>query len=91
MKELYQFELYDIGADRYVRSRRLATIQYIQRIVGAKIAEDTKKEVDDNQVDADGLLLEVKFQCVLLPGILSKPAKGSDYWSDGIENVLYQT
>jgi hypothetical protein len=52
---LYYFEGYDFHDDRVVRSRRPATREFIDKHHFVRL-EEGKVEVEDAQVDADGLL-----------------------------------
>ena len=52
---LYYFEGYDFERDQVVRSKRPATEEFIQRMHLRRL-EDNSVEVDDSQVDAEGLL-----------------------------------
>ena len=52
---LYYFEDYDFVQDRVVRSRRPATMDFIQRF-HLQPVQDNSVEVDSSQVDAFGLL-----------------------------------
>ncbi len=50
---VFCFEMYDIGSDRFVQSKRWATLKFIERVNAQRIGHGV--EVDGNQVDADGL------------------------------------
>jgi hypothetical protein len=52
---LHFFEGYDFEHDKVVRSRRPATMEFIQRLHLHPVA-DNSVEVDSAQVDAEGLL-----------------------------------
>lgn len=52
---LHYFEGYDFENDKVVRSRRPATMEFIQRYYLHPVA-DNAVEVDGAQVDAEGLL-----------------------------------
>ena len=52
---LYYFEGYDFENDKVVRSRRPATMEFIQRHHLYPVAENAI-EVDSAQVDAEGFL-----------------------------------
>ena len=52
---LYYFEGYDFRDDKVVRSRRPATMEFIERY-GLRAVEENAVEVDSAQVDAEGLL-----------------------------------
>ena len=53
--KLYYFEGYDFRDDKVVRSRRPATMEFIERY-RLRAVEDNAVEVDGSQVDAEGLL-----------------------------------
>jgi hypothetical protein len=53
--KLFYFEGYDFERDQVVRSKRPATMEFIQRLHFRPL-EDNAVEVDGSQVDADGLL-----------------------------------
>jgi hypothetical protein len=53
--QLYYFEGYDFRDDKVVRSRRPATIEFIERY-RLRALDDNAVEVDSAQVDAEGLL-----------------------------------
>jgi hypothetical protein len=55
MVKLYYFEGYDFHDDKVVRSRRPATMEFIERY-RLRAVEDNAVEVDSAQVDAEGLL-----------------------------------
>lgn len=52
---LYYFEGYDFHDDKIVRSKRPATMAFIERY-GLRAIDDNAMEVDSSQVDAEGLL-----------------------------------
>jgi hypothetical protein len=52
---LHYFEGYDFRDDKVVRSRRPATMEFIERY-RLRAVEDNAVEVDSAQVDAEGLL-----------------------------------
>jgi len=52
---LYYFEGYDFDADKVVRSRRPATVEFIERY-RLRAVDENAVEVDSAQVDAEGLL-----------------------------------
>jgi hypothetical protein len=52
---LYYFEGYDFDADKVVRSRRPATLEFIERY-RLRAVDENAVEVDSAQVDAEGLL-----------------------------------
>ena len=52
---LYYFEGYDFANDQVVRSRRPATMDFIERLHFHPL-HDNAVEVDSGQVDADGLM-----------------------------------
>jgi hypothetical protein len=54
-QKLYYFEGYDFERDQLVRSKRPATMEFIQRLHFHPLPDNTV-EVDSAQVDADGLL-----------------------------------
>ena len=54
-QKLYYFEGYDFHDDKVVRSRRPATMEFIERY-RLRAVEDNAVEVDSAQVDAEGLL-----------------------------------
>ncbi len=51
--KVYFFTKYDIVTDRFVRSKRPATLKAITRVGGTTIKE-TALEVDKTELDADG-------------------------------------
>jgi hypothetical protein len=53
--KLYYFEGYDFENDRLVRSKRPATLEFIQRMHFQPL-DDNAVEVDSSQVDAAGFL-----------------------------------
>lgn len=55
MVTLYYFEGYDFEADKIVRSKRPATIEFIEKYRFEPVL-DSPVEVDSSQVDAQGLL-----------------------------------
>ncbi len=52
---LFFFTMYDINADKIVRSRRPATLDAIEKFGGTPIME-TEQRLDSSKVDEDGLL-----------------------------------
>lgn len=52
---LYYFEDYDFDLDQVVRSKRPATMEFIERF-HLQPVEDNSVEVDSSQLDAFGLL-----------------------------------
>jgi hypothetical protein len=52
---LFFFTMYDINADKIVRSRRPATLDAIRKFGGTPIME-TEQHLDSSKVDDDGLL-----------------------------------
>ena len=52
---LFYFEGYDFNADKVVRSRRPATLEFIERY-RLRAVDENAVEVDSAQVDAEGLL-----------------------------------
>jgi hypothetical protein len=56
MKDVYSFKIYDVNSDAYKLSQKYATKEYIESI-NAVIIETSKKEVEDNQIDSDGIYI----------------------------------
>ena len=50
---VYFFRKYDINNDEFIRSKRPATREAIDRVRG-EVLEDTAIQIDDSEVDGDG-------------------------------------
>ena len=50
---VYYFTKYDINTDKEVRSKRMATLEYINRVKGTTL-RDTAREVNEAEIDENG-------------------------------------
>lgn len=57
MPKVYRFKKYDIGTDETITSKRWATREAIERLLGkeAQILEHTEVEVDASALDDNGM------------------------------------
>ena len=57
---VYYFTKYDINTDQEVRSKRMATLEFINRIEGAPLM-DTAKEINVTDLDENGRYPKIKL------------------------------
>ena len=58
MKKDYKHRVYDINSDSYIYFDSYSTKEFIERIEGAKVLNETEMSVDDVSIDGDGRYID---------------------------------
>lgn len=54
MKKVFRYEIYDINTDSMKPSKSYATKEYIEKIEGSSIIQESAADVEEIYIDGDG-------------------------------------